>query len=161
MANHYAVIKPQAASARDKKVEEASAAKETDNADDSQQEQKTEALQRRDQEVRAHEQAHLAAAGSIAIGGANFQFAIGPDGNRYAIGGEVSIDVSEVPGDPQATIRKAETIRRAALAPAQPSGQDFGIASKASAMAAKAAMELARSQLTPANAAGSQVDTKA
>ena len=45
----------------------------------------------------------------------------GPDGQRYAIGGEVPIDLSAVPGNPQATLQKALTIRRAALAPTDPS----------------------------------------
>jgi len=66
-------------------------------------------LKARDQEVRAHEQAHLSAAGGIAVSGARFTFVTGPDGQRYATGGEVNIDVSEVAGDPEATLRKAET----------------------------------------------------
>jgi hypothetical protein len=66
----------------------------------------------------------------------------GPDGQRYATGGEVGIDVSPVANDAQATLLKAETIRRAALAPAQPSGQDLSVASKAAAMANKARAEL-------------------
>lgn len=101
-----------------------------------------ETLKARDREVRAHEQAHLSAAGGIAISGAQFQYTSGPDGKRYATGGEVSIDTSTVPGDPQATLRKAETIRRAALAPAHPSSQDYKVAAKAAAMANKASAEL-------------------
>jgi hypothetical protein len=58
------------------------------------------------------------------------------------MGGEVSIDTSGVSGDPAATIRKAETIRRTALAPAQPSGQDYSVANKATAMANQARMEM-------------------
>lgn len=103
-------------------------------------------LQARNQEVRAHEQAHLNAAGGIATGGAHFTFATAPDGRRYAIGGEVNIDVSEVQGDPDATIRKAEQIRRAALAPANPSAQDQQIASRANAMANQARLELFRQE---------------
>lgn len=99
-------------------------------------------LKQRDAEVRAHEAAHLAAAGGIATSGASFSYQQGPDGARYAIGGEVSIDTSPVSGDPAATIRKADTIRRAALAPAQPSGPDLAAAASASAMAAKAQAEL-------------------
>ena len=99
-------------------------------------------LKQRDSEVRAHEAAHLAAAGSIATSGASFEYQQGPDGNRYAIGGEVSIDTSPVSGDPAATIRKADTIRRAALAPAQPSGPDMAAAASATAMAAQAQAEL-------------------
>lgn len=101
-------------------------------------------LKKRDAEVRAHEQAHLAAAGSLAQGGASFDYQSGPDGNRYAVGGEVSIDTSKVAGDPAATIAKAQRIRRAALAPAEPSSTDRSVASQASSMEAQARKELAQ-----------------
>lgn len=103
-------------------------------------------LRRRDQEVRRHEQAHLANAGSNARGGARFELRRGPDGRQYAVGGEVSIDVSPVPGDPQATIRKAQAIRRAALAPADPSAADRAIAAQASQMEQQARQELRAEQ---------------
>lgn len=99
-------------------------------------------LKNRDNEVKAHEQAHLSAAGGIALGGANFSYTTGPDGVRYATGGEVSIDTSPVHGDPAATLRKADIIRRAALAPASPSSQDQSVANSATAMASKARGEL-------------------
>ncbi len=99
-------------------------------------------LKSRDREVKTHEQAHLSAAGSLATGGASFTYSKGPNGVRYAIGGEVNIDTSPISGDPAATIRKADTIRRAALAPANPSAQDQKVASKASAMAEKARTDL-------------------
>jgi len=88
-------------------------------------------LSARDREVRTHEAAHLGAAGIYANGGPTFSFQRGPDGKQYAVGGEVSIDTSPIPGDPEATIRKAQTIRRAALAPADPSGQDRSVAASA------------------------------
>ncbi|RLJ21959.1 hypothetical protein DJ030_03015 [bacterium endosymbiont of Escarpia laminata] len=102
-------------------------------------------LKSRDQAVRAHELAHLAAAGQYARGGAQFDYKVGPDGNRYAVGGEVSIDSSRE-GDPQKTLEKAETIRQAALAPADPSSQDRRVAMQATAMAAQARVEIAREQ---------------
>jgi vacuolar-type H+-ATPase subunit I/STV1 len=83
---------------------------------------KIEELKKRDAEVRAHEQAHQSAAGSLSNGSTSFDYEEGPDGKRYAVGGEVSIDISKVAGDPQATIEKARQVRRAALAPADPSG---------------------------------------
>ncbi len=101
-------------------------------------------LKKTDSEVRAHEAAHLAAAGGIATGGASFNYQQGPDGIRYAIGGEVSIDTAAVSGDPAATLRKAETIKSAALAPAHPSGPDLQVAASASAMSALAQAELLR-----------------
>lgn len=104
-------------------------------------------LKKRDREVRTHELAHLSAAGQFARGGPNFQFERGPDGQRYAVGGHVSIDTSAVRGDPEATLRKAEVVRRAALAPANPSPQDRSVAAKASSMAAGARREIALVQL--------------
>ena len=101
-------------------------------------------LRKRDTEVRAHETAHLAVAGSYAIGGMNLQLTRGPDGGLYATGGEVQIDTSPVSGDPAATIRKAETVKRAALAPASPSPQDQRVAAAATQMQVNAQMELAQ-----------------
>ena len=108
-------------------------------------------LQQRDREVHAHEAAHLTAAGTLAMGGANFSYQTGPDGRRYAIGGEVQIDVSAVPGDPQATLAKSEQIHRAAMAPAQPSAQDVSVAANASRMSAEARMEIMQLQLSSNN----------
>lgn len=95
-------------------------------------------LKSRDREVRAHEQAHLAAAGPYATSGPQFEYAIGPDGKRYAIGGHVEIDISPVPGDAEATLRKATIVRSAALAAASPSSADQRVAAMASRMAAEA-----------------------
>ncbi len=99
-------------------------------------------MKARDQEVKTHEQAHLNAAAGLSVSGPSYTYATGPDGKKYAIGGEVNIDVSPVAGDPEATIRKAEQIRRAALAPAKPSSQDHKVAAGATSMASKARVEL-------------------
>ncbi len=99
-------------------------------------------LKARDREVRAHESAHAAAAGSVATGGPQFTYQRGSDGRLYAVGGEVNIDTSSVSGDPQATIQKAQMIRAAALAPANPSAQDRAVATQANRMEAKARQEL-------------------
>jgi len=107
-----------------------------------QDQQKIQQLKNRDTEVKAHEQAHLSAAGSIAVGGARFTYTTGPNGVRYATGGEVSIDTSPVKDDPAATLKKADAIRRAALAPARPSTQDQQVASNANAMSEKARVDL-------------------
>lgn len=107
--------------------------------------QEVQALKARDQEVRRHEQAH-ASAGGVYAGAPKYEFTTGPDGGRYAVGGEVSIDASPVPGDPQATLEKAQTVRRAALAPAEPSEQDRRVAAEASQMAAQARVELLQLQ---------------
>lgn len=100
-----------------------------------------EQLEKRDREVKAHEMAHKANAGLYARGTASFEYQIGPDGKRYAFGGEVSIDISKE-SDPQKTLEKAQVVRRAALAPAEPSSQDRQIARQAAAMAVEARQEL-------------------
>ena len=100
-------------------------------------------LRERDREVRAHEQAHIAAGGRYVPGGASFSYQNGPDGRQYAIGGSVQIDCSPVPGNPQATEEKARVVRNAALAPASPSASDQNVAAKAAAMESKARSEQA------------------
>ena len=100
-------------------------------------------LKQRDREVRNHEQAHLAAAGPYANGGAQFEYTRGPDGRQYATGGEVSIDVSPA-RTPETTIRKMRIVRRAALAPAEPSPQDRRVAAQASQNENRARVELAQ-----------------
>ncbi|MCL1894720.1 MAG: hypothetical protein FWG02_10915 [Holophagaceae bacterium] len=107
-----------------------------------------ESLKATDKMVRAHEAAHLAAGAGIVKGGAQFSTERGPDGNSYAVGGEVSIDTSPVANDPQATMAKARQIIAAALAPADPSPQDRSVAANARQMESSAAVELAKAQTT-------------
>ncbi len=102
-------------------------------------------LQLRDKEVRAHEAAHAATGGQYA-GSPSYSFEKGPDGKTYATEGEVRIDISPVSGDPEATLQKANQVRAAALAPAEPSSQDMKVAQKAQLMAARARQELSSSQ---------------
>lgn len=131
--------RPEAATAHDQHGRDTSPARgHASDAASPQQERQLRELQQRDREVRAHEAAHLAAAGDLAQGGASYSYQRGPDGKLYAVGGEVNIDTSAVPGDPQATLQKAQRIRNAALAPAQPSAQDRAVATEASVMAAEA-----------------------
>lgn len=98
-------------------------------------------LEQIDTKVRAHDLAHLAAAGSYATGGASFQYAKGPDGKQYAVGGEVGIDTGKE-SSPEATISKMQTVRAAALAPADPSSQDQKVAARASLVITEASQEL-------------------
>lgn len=108
-----------------------------------QEQQKLRELKIRDREVRAHEQAHSAAGGRYA-GSASYSFQRGPDGQSYAVGGEVGIDISPVAGEPRATISKMQTVYRAALAPAEPSAQDRRVAAEAASQIVDARAELVR-----------------
>jgi hypothetical protein len=98
-------------------------------------------LKRAEQEVIAHEAAHKAVGGGLA-GAVSYTYTQGPDGKSYITGGEVSIHVP-VSGDPEKTLRDMEQVQRAALAPANPSGQDLAVAAKAAAAATDARRELA------------------
>jgi len=108
-------------------------------------------LQQRDREVRAHELAHVAAGGPYVTRPATYQYQTGPDGRRYAVGGEVTIDTS-VPSDPREALAKAQIIERAALAPVEPSQQDYRVAAKARQMAADARREIAAERLEQTDA---------
>ncbi|WP_019029291.1 putative metalloprotease CJM1_0395 family protein [Colwellia piezophila] len=98
-------------------------------------------LQKRDKEVRTHELAH-ATVGGAATGSPAYTFEIGPDGKKYAVGGEVAVDLSSVAGDPQATITKMKKVHAAALAPTNPSIQDTRVAANAAKIILAAQSEL-------------------
>ncbi|WP_456450370.1 putative metalloprotease CJM1_0395 family protein [Hydrogenimonas sp.] len=102
-------------------------------------------LQARDTQVRAHEAAHLAAAGGIAAGGASFTYQRGPDGKMYAVGGEVPISV-QGGDDPKETIAKMRQVAAAAMAPADPSPQDYAVAANARSEEMRAMQELRKEQ---------------
>jgi len=94
-------------------------------------EREVEALQKKDREVKAHEMAHMAAGAGIVRGAPTYEYQAGPDGKRYAVGGHVNIDTAPEK-DPEKTIQKMQQVKRAALAPADPSGTDLAVAAKAS-----------------------------
>lgn len=97
-------------------------------------------LKAADREVRAHEQAHMAAGAGI-TGSASYTYKTGPDGKQYAVAGEVPVDTS-AGRTPEETLAKAQKIRAAALAPAQPSAQDYKVAQTAAKMKLSAQAEL-------------------
>ncbi|WP_410176162.1 putative metalloprotease CJM1_0395 family protein [Shewanella cyperi] len=109
-------------------VKSAAAAKE--QAKLAREQQEIEQLEARDAEVRTHEQAHASVGGQYARS-PNLTFEKGPDGKRYAVDGEVSIDIAPVNGNPQATINKMQQVYAAAMAPVNPSAADLQVAAEA------------------------------
>ena len=132
--------------------QDASAGKE--NAEEQQQkkqqqsEQQVIELKQRDAEVRAHEQAHASIGGKYASQ-PKYEYERGPDGRKYAVSGEVSIDISKV-STPEETILKAEQVKAAALAPAEPSVQDLKVATQATQIALEARSEIASEKVEKA-----------
>lgn len=94
-----------------------------------QQQLNTQKLAQRDRDVRAHEQAHVAVGGTY-VGAARYQYVQGPNGVNYAIAGEVSISTTPA-ATPEAQLQQAQSLRRSALAPADPSPQDILVAADA------------------------------
>ncbi len=117
------------------------ASPEQNAADTYAEEKQLNQLQIRDQEVRSHERAHVAV-GGVVTGTPSYSFEVGPDGKKYAVSGEVSVDLSKVVGNPQATIAKMQKVHAAALAPINPSIQDVRIATAATNIIAQAQSEL-------------------
>lgn len=115
-------------------------------------------LAARDREVRTHERAHAVTGGAL-TGSPSYTYEKGPDGRRYAVAGEVSIDASPVPGNPEATIRKMEQVRQAALAPAEPSSQDRKVAAMASQTIAQSRVEVLKSNISQPQDSESQDDS--
>ncbi|WP_163559547.1 putative metalloprotease CJM1_0395 family protein [Halomonas sp. NO4] len=120
-------------------------------------------LKQTDQEVRRHELAHQIAGGPY-TSGASYEYERGPDGQRYAVAGEVPIDYGPVSGDPRATIDKMQQVISAALAPADPSPKDHQVAATARQYLLTAQLELAQqqSEMNSARQAGeSSIEAKA
>jgi len=131
-------------SQKDTKEKEAPQKKQNPNELSEDQKRAVSELQARDSEVRAHEAAHQAAGGGM-TGGASYTYQKGPDGRMYAIGGEVSIS-TKGGSTPQEAIANARQVQAAAMAPANPSGQDYAVATSAKVMEMKAQQELAKEE---------------
>ncbi|MDR2006454.1 MAG: hypothetical protein LBP78_04340 [Acidaminococcales bacterium] len=117
-------------------------------------EREVQTMRQTENKVIAHEQAHKSAGGRYA-GGISYDKSSGPDGRQYIVGGEVSIDMSGE-NTPQKTIAKMQIVRRAALAPADPSGQDRAVAAAASAKESSARQELSKNLREEAAAKSNQ-----
>ncbi|MCI7581779.1 putative metalloprotease CJM1_0395 family protein [Campylobacter sp.] len=102
-------------------------------------------LQAADTNVRAHEAAHMAAGGGL-TSPASYTYEQGPDNKMYAVAGEVGISTSEG-NTPQESLNKAQTIRRAALAPADPSPQDLKVAAQAASMEMSARAQIMQEKM--------------
>ncbi len=107
-----------------------------------QEQQEINQLKSIDQDVRAHEMAHKIAGGDL-TGPVNYKYVVGPNGKKYAVGGDVSIDVSPGP-TPRDTIRKMQRVIKAALAPVDPSAQDRAVAAQAQMQLEQAQVEASK-----------------
>lgn len=89
--------------------------------------QKEALIRKNYKEIYTHELAHKRAAGSL--GGS---IVIEKDSNGIPVGGHVSIKMPKInKNNPQETIKDADTVIKAAMAPSDPSPQDYKVASEA------------------------------
>lgn len=113
------------------------------NAPDSKEQKAVEDLKRRDKEVRAHESAHGGDPRLVKIGAAQFDYTIGPDGKAYATGGRVTLSTGNA-RTPEEALSKAEALKKAAMAPGEPSSKDFQALNSAVAMEFEARNQIYR-----------------
>lgn len=117
-------------------------------------------LKRIDAAVRAHEQAHIAVGRELITSGPNYQYTYGPDGKRYAVGGEVGIDTSPE-REPEANIDKGQRIQDTALAPVDPSPQDYRVAATGKQLEDQGRRDLRAERAAEAAPRDSRVDAYA
>ena len=86
------------------------------------------------------------AAGGGLTSPASYTYERGPDNKMYAVAGEVGISTGEG-NTPQESLNKAQTIRRAALAPADPSPQDLKVAAQAASMEMSARAQIMQEKM--------------
>ena len=95
---------------------------------------RNQAIREQYNEIYAHELAHKNAAGSLAG-----PIVIEKDANGVPVGGHVSIEMPKVdPNNPQKAIDQADVVIKSAMAPSDPSEQDYKVASKARAIKTQA-----------------------
>ncbi len=148
-------------------AEQKSEYKENKNSESSnkeltpQEEQEVAELKITDAEVKAHEQAHKAAAGGLRTSAPNYEYETGPDGKKYAVAGDVNISYQHSQ-DPEVNLRNAQQLKASALAPADPSAQDRKVAAQADREIAEARQEIQEKQkLTDEEAKNSAVNSNA
>ena len=91
-------------------------------------------INQRYNEIYSHELAHQRAGGSLAGG-----IVIEKDANGIPIGGHVPIKMPTFSSsNPDKTIQEADTVIRSAMAPSDPSDQDFRVANQARMIKSKA-----------------------
>jgi len=95
--------------------------------------------------IRGHEAAHQSAAGSLG-GSMSIQY----DQNGVAVAGQVPISIPPMDrANPEASLKNYQTVRFAALAPGDPSGQDISVASRAQSLMGQAQVLIARKKQPP------------
>ncbi len=92
--------------------------------------QKQDLINKNYNEIYAHEAAHKAAGGALAG-----PIVIERNEEGIPVGGHVSIKMPSVnPANPQKALDDANTVIRSAMAPSDPSAQDYRVASQANAI---------------------------
>jgi hypothetical protein len=109
-----------------------------------------------DTKVKSHEKRHLAVLGGLAASGINYSYITGPNGQRFAVGGSIAVDMEPVPGNPRATIDKARRIRMAAIAVGDSSSADLRVAAKAYRMEQEAREDLREQRMEEGEQGGNE-----
>ena len=145
----YASISPEAIALYNTEQQSNSESEEdsgnTDEELTQQEKQEVSELKMTDTEVRAHENAHKAAAAGLTTSAPNYEYETGPDGKKYAVAGDVNVSYQHS-DDPEVNLRNAQQLKASALAPADPSSQDRKVAAQADREIAQARQEILEEQ---------------
>ncbi len=71
-----------------------------------------EKIRKNSRNVKRRELVYRAVVGNHVRGAVSFQYEIGPDGMKYAVAGHTAIDTRPIINNPEASIRKAQAIKR-------------------------------------------------
>ena len=110
-------------------------------------------LQRRDDQMRLHEQVHVAKSADGALR-RSFTYVRGADNKTYAVSNSLKADFTPVPNDPEATVDKMKSIKRAALSDEARTPQSSLVAGQAAARERVAAEQIAKQQRMELDAVG-------
>ena len=145
----YASISPEAIALYNTEQQSSSDSEEnsgnTEEELTQQEKQEVSELKMTDSEVRAHENAHKAAAAGLTTSAPNYEYETGPDGKKYAVAGDVNVSYKHS-DDPEVNLRNAQQLKASALAPADPSSQDRKVAAQADREIAQARQDILEEQ---------------
>lgn len=109
------------------------------------QQRQVDELRESDRKVRQHAEAHVAAGSGVIRSGPQYSYTYGPDGRQYATSGDVAFDTSREQ-KPEANIDKGQRLQTAALAPSQPTPEDYQVAAIGKDMVTSGQQDLASRQ---------------
>lgn len=139
---HKVDLKDKTKDSREKFVKEDISKVKANDSDEARIANEIKRLQEQENNVISHERSHMQSGGEFS-GSPSYLYTRGPDGKVYISGGEVKMYVPAT-DDYDKLIQSLQKVKRAAMAPPDPSPQDSKTAAMASAKEASVRQEIAK-----------------